>query len=341
MLNQRQLKILKLIIDDFIDSGLPVGSRTIAKNSSLGISSATVRNEMADLEELGYLYQPHTSAGRIPSDLGYRLYVDNLVKNKRMDPAQRALIRNLLITGKIKAEEIVKKAAQLMAEMTGLIVVATSPGFKKYALVNLKLIKVSDTKVLLILVADNEVVKNTILPFSGTSQEVLDMISKSLIDNLYGSTIEDIDVKKISRLKFDLRQFENVIDYLVPILRDTLSNINDMEYQVEGLDNVLSMPEFSNRDKAKRMYKVFDNSEIINELFSSIDGEGIFIKIGEENEVEEFKECSIITTTYHYRTDDFGKIAIIGPKRMDYQGIITVIENVKNTLSDIFSGINL
>jgi len=208
-------------------------------------------------------------------------------------------------------------------------------------LVNLKLIKVSDTKVLLILVADNEVVKNTILPFSGTSQEVLDMISKSLIDNLYGSTIEDIDVKKISRLKFDLRQFENVIDYLVPILRDTLSDINDMEYQVEGLDNVLSMPEFSNRDKAKRMYKVFDNPDIINELFNNIDGEGIFIKIGEENEVDEFKECSIITTTYHYRTDDFGKIAIIGPKRMDYQGIITVIENVKNTLSDIFSGINL
>ena len=341
MINQRQLLILKLIIDDFIDSGNPVGSRTIAKKSSLGISSATVRNEMADLEELGYLYQPHTSAGRIPSDLGYRLYVDNLKRKKGLDSSQRILIRSLLLSGKIKSEEVVRKAAVLMADLTGLVVVASFPGFKKRTLVNLKLIKISDTKVLLILVADNEVVKNRVLPFSGTNQEVLDMISNSLMKNLYGSTIEDIDVKKISLMKFELRQFENIIDYLVPILRDTLTDINDLEYHVEGFENILSVPEFSETDKVKKMYKLFDTPEVLNNIFEDIRDEGIFIKIGEENEIPELKECTVITTAYHYRSQDLGKFALIGPKRMNYLETITVVEYMKNTLSDIFSGIYL
>ena len=341
MLNSRQLKILKLIIDDFIDNGLPVGSRTISKKSSLSISSATIRNEMADLEELGYIYQPHTSAGRIPSDLGYRLYVDSLENNKLIDADQRILIRNLLLSGKIKAEEIVEKAVHLLAEMTGLAVIATYPEFKKRALSNLKLIKISDAKVLLILVSDNEVIKSVTLSFSGTSQDILDLISNALIRNLEGSTIEDIDIKKISRLKYDLRQFENIIDYLVPILRDSLKNIDDDEFYIEGFENFLTVPEFANSEKAKKMYRLFEKKEIINELFNDINGEGIFIKIGDENKTPELDECSVITTAYHYRSNDLGKIVVIGPKRMDYRGIISVVEYTRNTLSDIFSGIYL
>ncbi|MEA3422999.1 MAG: heat-inducible transcriptional repressor HrcA [Bacillota bacterium] len=341
MLNKRQQKILKIIIDDFIDNGLPVGSRTISKNPTLNISSATVRNEMADLEDLGYIFQPHTSAGRVPSDLGYRLYVDNLDADKFLGADQRILIRNLLLSGKIKAEEIVEKAANLLAEMTGLAVVASYPGFKKRALSNLKLIKISDTKVLLILVSDNEVVKSIILSFSATNQEILDLISNSLVKNLEGSTIEDIDIKKISRLKYDLKQFGNVIDYLVPILRDSLRNIEDDEFYIDGFENFLTVPEFSNYEKARKMYRLFEEKEVLNELFNDIQSEGVFIKIGDENKLPMLNECSVITTAYSYRSNDLGKIVVIGPKRMDYRGIISVIEYTRNTLSDIFSGIYL
>ncbi|OPL07787.1 MAG: hypothetical protein AVO33_00090 [delta proteobacterium ML8_F1] len=341
MLNSRQLKILQLIIDDFIASGAPVGSRTISKKSALGISSATVRNEMADLEELGYLYQPHTSAGRIPSDQGYRIYVDSLSLDKAIGQREKNLIRSLLISGKIRAEEVIENAAHLIAEITGLVVVASYPGFKKHSLSNLKLIKISETKVLLILISDNEVVKNLTLSFSGTTQSILDEISNALLRNLEGSTIEDITVKKISKLKYDLKNYAEVIDYLVPILRDTMKNIDEVEYRVEGFDNILSVPEFSDGTKARRMYQLFENKTIFKDIFDQITAEGIDIRIGEENEVEELRECSLITTTYRYQARDFGKIAVIGPKRMDYRGIISTLEYVSNTLSDIFSGIYL
>lgn len=341
MLDQRKLQILKLIIDDFIDSGQPVGSRTIAKNPLLGVSPATVRNEMADLEELGYLYQPHTSAGRIPSDLGYRLYVENIEKESRITQKQRTLIRNLLLRGKIKSEEVVSNAARLMAEMTGMVVVATLPGFKKHALANLKMIKISDSKVLMILVSDNEVVKNIMLPFSGTNQMLLDQISDSLYRNLYGSTIEDIDIRKISRMKFELRQYEKVIDYLVPVLRDTLSNIDDVDYVVEGYENILSVPEFSDVEKARQIYRLFDDHAILAELFDDADAEGLSVSIGEENAIEALRDCTVIHMAYRYRSQDFGRFAIIGPRRMDYRRVISVADHIKNTLSDIFSGIYL
>ncbi|MCD6434927.1 MAG: hypothetical protein J7L15_00845, partial [Clostridiales bacterium] len=206
---------------------------------------------------------------------------------------------------------------------------------------NLKLIRISDAKVLLILVSDNEVVKNITLSFSGTNQDLLDLISNSLMKRLEGSTIEDIDIKKISRLKYDLSQFGNVIDYLVPILRDSLKNIDDDEFYVDGFENFLSVPEFSNSEKAKKMYKLFEKKEIINELFDDIQEEGIFIKIGDENKTPELDECSVITTAYQYQSSDLGKLVVIGPKRMDYRGIISVVEYTRNTLSDIFSGISL
>jgi heat-inducible transcriptional repressor len=341
MLDQRKLQILKLIIDDFIDSGQPVGSRTLAKNAALSVSPATIRNEMADLEELGYLYQPHTSAGRIPSDLGYRMYVDHLEKNSRISAKQRAMIRGLLLSGKIKPEEVVKKAAALMAQMTGMVIVAALPGFKKRHLENLKMIKISDNKVLLILVADNEVVKSTMLPFAGTNQEVLDMISSALLASLEGSTIEDIDVRKISTLKFRLRQYENIIDYLVPILRDTLMNIDDVDYHVAGYENIMVLSEKMNPERIRSMYRLLEDRSVLEKLVEEVDDEGIFIKIGEENLIKEFSQCTLITTGYRYRSYDLGRIAVIGPRRMDYQNVISVIEYIKNTLSDIFAGIYL
>jgi heat-inducible transcriptional repressor len=341
MIDQRKLQILKLIIDDFIDSGQPVGSRTIAKNPNLSVSPATVRNEMADLEELGYLYQPHTSSGRIPSDLGYRMYVDHLEKSGRINLKQKQLIRNLLLSGKIKSEEVVKNAARLMAEMTGLVVVASLPSFKKHTLVNLKMIKISENKVLLILVSDNEVVRSTMLPFSGTNQILLDQISDSLVKNLYGSAIEDIDIRKISRMKFELRQYENIIDYLVPILRDTLNNINDVDYHIEGYENILSVPEFIDIEKAKSIYRLFDDHTVLGKMFEDVNQEGISIKIGEENILGELNDCAVVTMAYRYRMEELGKIAVIGPRRMDYRSVISVVEYIKNTLSDIFSGIYL
>jgi len=341
MLNKRQLQILEMIVDDFIDSGQPVGSRTIAKKLAIGISSATIRNEMADLEELGYLYQPHTSAGRIPSDLGYRLYVDSFSDKNIISTKQKMMIRNLLLSGKIKSEEVITNAVNLMVELTGMAVIASFPGFKKRALMNLKLIKISNSKVLLILISDNEVIKNITLPFSSTNQTVLDLISDSLMKNLRGSTIEDINIKKISRLKIDLKEYGDVIDYLVPILRDTLEDIEYVDYCVQGLENILSIPKFEKIEKVKKLFEAFDNKKLINELFEDITDEGIFIMIGEENKIEEFKECSIIATTYKYRDEDLGKFAVIGPKRMNYGHVVSVVNYIKKTLSDIFEGINL
>lgn len=196
--NDRKLKILKVIIDDFIDTAQPVGSRTIAKKYSLGISSATIRNEMADLEELGYLIQPHTSAGRVPSDEGYRLYVDELMNQKKMGKSERQLIRGLLLNRVIEMEDVIHKSAKLLAQTTDLIAFVTLPQFNKSKLTNMKMVKINDSKVMLILVADSGVVKSLQLAFKNVTQEALDAITDVMMQKLNNSTIEDITVKKLA-----------------------------------------------------------------------------------------------------------------------------------------------
>lgn len=341
VLSERQLRILEAIIRDFIDTAQPVGSRTISKKYPLGISSATIRNEMADLEELGYLEQPHTSAGRIPSDLGYRLYVDSISSIHSIGAEQKGIIQSLLLNKIIEANDIADQSAELLSNFTGLVSIVTVPQFNKCKLANLKMIKITDAKVLLILVTDSGIVKSIQLGLANTDQYILDKISDTMLTVLMGETIENIDVRAIFRLKEKLSGFGNVVDYLIPILKDALKNLDTNEIHISGKQNILNFLEFSESEKARSLFSFIDNNENLKRLVDLVEDNKLSIKIGSEIGLKELEECSIITSTYKIDGKDEGKIIVIGPKRIDYGTVISIVNYVSNTLSDLFSGINL
>lgn len=341
MISDRQLKILAAIISDFIDTAQPVGSRTISKKYPLGISSATIRNEMADLEELGYLLQPHTSAGRVPSDLGYRLYVDSLIGEHSIPQREKEVIQTLLLNKIIEAGDLAKQAVKLLSDFTQLVAIVSIPKFNKCRLANLKLIKVSDSRVILILVTDTGIVKNIQLALSNTEQFVLDKISDTMLDNLCGETIENIDVRAISKIKEKLSMFGNIVDYLIPILRDALKSLNGTELYIEGVSHLLSTYEFSDTEKARAIFEYINDIEQIEALLESMPPNTLSIKIGTEIGIETLDDCSLVASSYKVDGNNAGRILILGPKRMDYGMVVSTVNYISNTLSDVFSGIYL
>ncbi len=339
--NDRKLQILKVIIDDFINTAQPVGSRTIAKKYSLGISSATIRNEMADLEELGYLIQPHTSSGRVPSDEGYRLYVDQLISSKKTGKSERELIRGLLLNRVIEIEDVIHRSAKLLSDMTGLVAFVTLPQFKKSKLTNMKMVRINDSKVMLIFVADSGVVKSIQLAFKNATQEALDDITNVMMERLEDSTIEDITVKKIGMIKNILPQYAVIIDYLVPILKDTLHELDRIDFHIEGINNAFNFPEFQDVRALKTFIDTVQSKDMISRFVQENHEDGISIKIGKEIQNQALSNCSIVSVCYEFNGKNVGRIGLIGPSRMDYGRVISVVDYIRKTLSDIFAGIYL
>lgn len=342
MVDDRKLKILRVIIDDFIRTAQPVGSRTLAKKYGLGISSATIRNEMADLEDLGLLLQPHTSAGRVPSEEGYRLYVDSLMQNRTLDIQQQDLIRKLLLHRVIEIDDVINQASTIMSEMTGLVSLISLPQFKKSKLENMKLIKVTDSKVMLILVSNSGIVKNLTLAISDINQRVLDMISDTLLMKLYGTPIEAITPKSIHTIKQELPEYAGLIEYLVPLLRDTLREIDDVDVRIDGINNIFSYAEYKNVDKVRELYEKITDKQFQSTVINTRPlNDDVAIGIGRNNNLADLAECSVVSTNYKFNGKQAGTLCFIGPTRMDYSLAVSVMSYIKETLEGIFSGIYL
>lgn len=340
-IDERKLKILQLVIKDFIANAEPVGSKKIQEKSSLGVSSATIRNEMAGLEALGYLTQPYTSAGRVPSEQGYRIYVDNLMKLEVLGYEQKEVIKNLLLNNVIEVEDVIKQALSILTEMTDMATIVSLPQFNKSTLTNLKLININNSKVLLVFVSDTGIVKNIQLPIEGISQDILDLIGNVMLKKLNGSNISEITVKKISKIKSELPHFREVIDYIVPVLRNTLKNMDDVDVKLDGVSKIFDLPEFQDVQKVKEFLTTLEDKEILRNLLSCDEEKSISIKIGEEVGLEQIKGCSVISSGYKINGFQAGRIGVIGPIRMNYPRIISIVNYVSDTLTEIFSGIYL
>ncbi|MEA1975506.1 MAG: heat-inducible transcriptional repressor HrcA [Bacillota bacterium] len=340
-INERKLKILQLVINDFIINAEPVGSKTIKEKNLLNVSSATIRNEMAGLEALGYLIQPYTSAGRIPSELGYRIYVDNLMKMDVLDYEEREVIKNLLLNNVIEVEDVIRQALGILTGITDMTTIVSLPQFNKSKLTNLKLINVNNSKVLMVFISDSGIVKNIQLPIEGVNQEVLDLIGNVILKKLKGSNISEITVKKISKIKSELPYFREVIDYIIPVLRDTLKNMDDIDVKLDGINKIFDLPEFQDVKKVKDFLTTLEDKEVLRNLLSCEHDQKISVKIGEEVGLEEINGCSVISAGYKISGVQVGRIGIIGPIRMNYPGMISTINYVADTLTEIFSGIHL
>ena len=333
-IDKRKIQILEAIINDYINTGEPVGSRTIAKRYDLGVGSATIRNEMSDLEDMGYLEQPHTSAGRIPSSKGYRLYVDSLMEKARLSEEEQLQIKKYIIdSAMLEVDKIVKQASTLLSELTNLTCVVQTPSVMKSYIKSVQLLKVDDSNLISVIVTDSGVIKNHRIKTSKIpSMEELQVINKVINKRLVNLTIQDINLEVINNLKGDLMGYDDLFNAIVPVLYETLKEDNSSEIFMEGTTNIFNYPEYNDIDNAKQILNLLYNKDYVVELLAPKGG--LSIKIGDENYIPEAKNCSVISAQYSLGDRPMGTIGLIGPRRINYSRVIAIMAQVMKELND-------
>lgn len=335
LLDDRKLKILQAIIDDYINTAEPIGSRTIARKHELGLSSATIRNEMADLEEMGFLEQPHTSAGRIPSDKGYRLYVDRLMRVSELADEERERIETELEGHINEIGHLLKQTSSVMSRHTRYTSMAASPQMKRSILKAVQIVPIETGKALVIVVTNAGIVRNCMVNVDEQEQpDRLARISNILNEKLNGLSLEQINTGLIKGIEKELAITNGTLTAVLNGLLDCIIQIDNSEIYLDGATNIFKHPEFSNIVKAKEFLNILDEKQTLWKLLYSnaVDG-GINIRIGSENPQNEIKECSLITTTYKIGEVVVGAIGVIGPTRMDYPKVISSLNLIRKKVN--------
>jgi heat-inducible transcriptional repressor len=334
-LNERKKQILQAIISEYIKTAQPVGSRTLARRHKVGLSPATIRNEMADLEESGFLIQPHTSAGRIPSQKGYRYYVDDLMEAPDLEEEERAKIRQVYEFERLKEiEEIIKHTSTLLSLLTNYTSLILGPQLKKSAFKKLQIMPVDQQRGLLVLVADTGFVKSKVINLpQALSPGELNRIVSYLNMRLDGLTIDKITSRLIVELRRDLYHHIQFLEDTFTLLQDSLAE-DERRVFLGGTTNILNQPEFGDIEKVKSLLSLFEKNSLLATLLARpVAGvKGIVIRIGRENILEEVQECSLVMATYCLGKEVVGTVGVLGPTRMDYAKTVAVIEQVVNHL---------
>lgn len=341
-LDERKRKILKAIIQTYFETGEPVGSRTISKYTDLNLSSATIRNEMSDLEELGYIIQPYTSAGRIPSDLGYRLYVDELMKEKDKEVAE---IKDLMIEKTDKMEKVLKQVVKILASNTNYATMITGPTYHRNKLKFIQLSRVSEVQLLAVVVVEGNIVKNHIIELrEPMDEETVLKLNLLLNTQLNGLTIEEINLAMISRMKEQAGIHSEVISSVIDAIAQAIAvDDQEMEIYTSGATNIFKYPELADTSKASELISAFEEKDALAEFVKDTmdndngsENTGIQVYIGNESPVKTMQDCSVVTATYDLGGGMQGTIGIIGPKRMDYENVVDNLKTLKSQLDNIF-----
>lgn len=338
-LGARKRLILQAIIEDYINTAEPVGSRTISKKYLTGTSPATIRNEMADLEDMGYIEQPHTSAGRIPSDKGYRLYVDHIMRQNTINEAQREKIKKEFVDTLGEIDRLVKHASKLLSQMTQYTSIVMAPQFRRTSIKQIQLIRIDNSTVLAVIITDAGIVKNSVLRIvQDVQSDVLAKITNMLNEKLSGLGIEDIECFDIEYMKNNSMGHREIIEQIVPELIQTLLYSDTAEVYHDGVSNILNLPEYSDINKARSFLNTMEENELLFKVLNEAKGD-VSVSIGSENKLEQFRDCSLITATYRINGKTVGSVGIIGPTRMEYSKAISVVEYMTNNLSEMLTKI--
>ena len=355
-LDDRKVKILKAVIQNYLDTGEPVGSRTISKLTDLQLSSATIRNEMADLEELGYIVQPHTSAGRIPTDKGYRLYVDDLMaqkeeeislreqqvgdKEKELDSMKDALSEKV-----DRVEELLQNVAKVLANNTNYATMITTPKVTGNKLRFVQLSQLEPNKLLAVIVMEGNLIRNKVITISeDISPENLLKLNLLLNTTLTGLTLQEMHLGLISKMESQAGEHMGIVKEVLDAIVETISKADDLKIYTSGATNIFKYPELSDSGKASELIYALEEKQGLSGLVNDKDdsdkteddNHGIQVYIGNETPVESMKDCSVVTATYELQDGMKGTIGIIGPKRMDYEKVVDTLKEMQTHLDDVF-----
>ncbi len=337
-LDERKKKILKAIIKTYLETGEPVGSRTISKYTDLNVSSATIRNEMSDLTDMGYIVQPHTSAGRIPSDKGYRLYVNELMKEKEDEIAE---IREMMIEKTDKMDKVLKKVVKMLAGSTNYATMISVPQYSGSRIKFIQLSRVNPHQLVAVVVSDHNVVRNQIIDLTEEmDDETLLKLNLLLNTNLNGVPIQDINLGMIARLKEQAGMHSAVVATVLDAVAATIHvDDDDMEIYTSGATNIFKYPELADKNKASELIEAFEAKEeladLVKEHMSDENKNGLSVYIGDELPIQTMRDCSVVTATYELGAGMHGTIGIIGPKRMDYENVVDSLKALKVQLDQL------
>ena len=330
-LDERKIAILKAIIRSYMDTGEPVGSRTISKLPDLGVSPATIRNEMSDLEELGYIIQPHTSAGRIPTDKGYRFYVDEILKEKDTEVSD---FKNIVIQRVDKLELVLRQLARLLAANTNYATMISGPSTRKNRIKFLQLSRMEKNKILVATVLEGNIINNKIVNTDSepTEKDIADL-NMLLNTTLTGLTMEEINLSRIMKLRNEAGRYSQVVDEVLTEISEAFAGEEEeLQVYTSGATNIFRYPELAEGEKAERIIDTFERKEELRDVFEDIrkeaDAEGIKVYIGEELPIMGMKDCSMVTANYEFEKGVTTTIGIVGPKRMDYDKVLGTLRNV-------------
>ena len=340
-LDERKVKILDAVIRNYLATGEPVGSRTISKYTDLNLSSATIRNEMADLEELGYIVQPHTSAGRIPSDKGYRFYVDHLMQEKDREVKE---MKDFVIEKTQKMDEVLKKVAKMLANNTNYATIVSAPTYSGNKVKFMQLSNVDEKHILAVIVMNSNMVKNQMIDVEEPlDNETLLKLNILLNTALNGLSLQEINLGTISKLKEQAGVHSEIVSHVLDALGQTLSENEDLQIYTSGATNILKYPELSDSESAAGLLSTFEEKdELLNLVTESLsddqneNGNGIQVYIGNESPIQTMKDCSVVTATYDLGEGVKGTIGIVGPKRMDYEKVMDNLKTLKSQLDGIY-----
>ncbi|MEG2441602.1 MAG: heat-inducible transcriptional repressor HrcA [Acetivibrio sp.] len=339
-LDERKLKILQAVVRNYLESGEPVGSRTISKYTDLNLSSATIRNEMSDLEELNYIIQPHTSAGRIPTDKGYRLYVDNMMSEKVQEIEN---IREELDKKADKIEILLQHVAKLLAVNTNYTSMVSKPKYKHKKVKFVQLSEVDDTQLLAVIVIEGNIVKNKIINLKLPMDKDMVLKLNILLNTfLQGLDLTEINMSLIQKMKEQAGEYSRLVGKILDVIAEAVGEEENLEIYTSGATNILRYPELSDAQKASELLYTFEEKDELTKLINNTNfGEemqdrGIQVYIGDESPLQVMKDCSVVTATYEIEEGVYGKIGIVGPKRMDYEKVVGTLQTLMVQLDDIF-----
>lgn len=338
-LDERKLKILQAVIRNYLETGEPVGSRTISKYTDLNLSSATIRNEMSDLEEMGYILQPHTSAGRIPSDKGYRLYVDTMMEERAREVDEKL---ELVLEKADKLDKVLKQAAKLLASNTQYAAMVSSPSIQHKRVKFVQLSKVDDEQILVVVVVEGNIIKNRIIPVNEPLIEE-NMLKLNILLNstIGGMDMEGISLGMITNLKAQAGDYADLVASVMDLVADSIKNDEDPEIYTSGANNIFRYPELADQRRASEIINLFEEKQSLSDIVkdtleNSEVGRDIQIYIGSEAPVRTMPDCSVVTATYQLDDGLQGTIGIIGPKRMDYDRVVGTVRHLMDQLDGLY-----
>lgn len=337
--SSRKLEILKAIIGDYIETAMPVGSRTVSRKYMPDLSSATIRNEMSDLEHMGYLEQPHTSAGRVPSQIAYRLYVDKLMGEAVLEEVEQKAVNDYFVRHIDEMEQVVRNAAKVISAMTNQPAIALTPQIRRTTLKRIQLIPVSRGIALVVIVTDAARIKQCVMRVPPKIEDDdLDHISKVLTERFCGHGLSDVDVRMAKGLVKEFGDYGEFFEALTERLEDVVVQSDGSDVILEGATRIFDFPEYRDIESARRFLSLMEMKDILQRLLVSATKKGkTTVRIGDENSDSSLKNLSVVTSTYRVGKRPIGAVGVIGPVRMDYNRAIGVLRQISSSLSDVMT----